>query len=157
LANVGYARVSTLDQDLALQLDALTAAGCTKVSEDRASGARTDRAGLRAALDCVRDGEVLVVWELDRLGRSLPHLIETVAALEPRGVGFRLLTEAIHITRRPARVPSVRHSRTVRAQPNPGTHSHGLGRRRSAGTHGRAQTGRHRGQAPTRAGTSPGG
>jgi len=61
LANVGYARVSTLDQDLALQLDALTSAGCTKVFEDRASGARTDRAGLRAALDCVRDSEVLVV------------------------------------------------------------------------------------------------
>jgi len=63
LANVGYARVSTLDQDLAFQLDALTAAGCTKVFEDRASGARTDRAGLRAALGYVRDGEVLVVWK----------------------------------------------------------------------------------------------
>jgi len=98
VANVGYARVSTLDQDLALQLDALTAAGCTKVFEDRASGARTDRAGLRAALDCVRDGKVLVVWKLNRLGRSLPRLIETVAALERRGVGFRPLTEAIDTT-----------------------------------------------------------
>ncbi len=64
LANVGYARVSTLDQDLSLQLDALAAAGCVKVFEDRASGARTDRTGLQAALDYVRDGEVLVVWKL---------------------------------------------------------------------------------------------
>lgn len=95
MALVGYARVSTLDQDLSLQLDALATAGCAKVFEDRASGARADRQGLRAALDYVRDGEVLVVWKLDRLGRSLPHLIETVSALERRGVGFRSLTEAI--------------------------------------------------------------
>jgi DNA invertase Pin-like site-specific DNA recombinase len=98
LANVGYARVSTLDQDLSLQLDALAAAGCAKVFEDRASGVQADRAGLQAALDYVRDGEVLVVWKLDRLGRSLPHLIETVAAPERRGVGFRSLTEAIDTT-----------------------------------------------------------
>ena len=98
MANVGYARVSTLDQDLSLQLDALSAAGCSKVFEDRASGARADRAGLQAALDYVRDGEVLVVWKLDRLGRSLPHLIETVTALSARGVGFRSLTEAIDTT-----------------------------------------------------------
>ncbi len=78
MANVGYARVSTLDQDLSLQLDALAAAGCDKVFEDHASGARADREGLRAALDYVRNSEVLVVWKLDRLGRSLPHLIETV-------------------------------------------------------------------------------
>jgi len=98
LASVGYARVSTLDQDLSLQLDALAAAGCVKVFEDRASGARTDhtdRTGPQAALDYVRDGEVLVVWKLDRLGRSLPHLIETVTALSQRGVGLRSLTEAI--------------------------------------------------------------
>lgn len=98
MAHVGYARVSTLDQDPALQLDALAAAGCTKVFEDRASGVRTDRAGLLAALDYVRDGDVLVTWKLDRLGRSLPHLIETVAALEKRGVGFRSITEAIDTT-----------------------------------------------------------
>ncbi len=72
MANIGYARVSTLDQDLSLQLDALAAAGCVKMFEDRASGARAARAGLQAALDYVRDGEVLVVWKLDRLGRSLP-------------------------------------------------------------------------------------
>jgi len=98
LANVGYARVSTQDQNLSLQLDALAAAGCKKVFEDRASGDRADRAGLQAALDYVRDGEVLVVWKLDRLRRSLPHLIETVMALAKRGVGFRSLTEAIDTT-----------------------------------------------------------
>jgi DNA invertase Pin-like site-specific DNA recombinase len=98
LAYVGYARVSTLDQDPALQLDALAAAGCAKVFEDRASGAKADRAGLKAALDYVRDGDVLIVWKLDRLGRSLPHLIETVTTLEKDGVGFRSITEAIDTT-----------------------------------------------------------
>lgn len=66
--------------------------------EDRTSGARADRGGLRAALGYVRDGGVLIVWKLDRLGRSLPHLIETVMTLEKRGVGFRSLTEAIDTT-----------------------------------------------------------
>lgn len=96
--NVGYARVSTIDQDPALQLDALAAAGCAKVFEDCASGARADRAGLRSALEYVRDGDVLIVWKLDRLGRSLPHLIETVTSLATRGVGFRSITEAIDTT-----------------------------------------------------------
>jgi DNA invertase Pin-like site-specific DNA recombinase len=95
---IGYARVSTLDQDPALQLDALAATGCTTVFDDRASGARADRPGLRRALDYVREGDVLVVWKLDRLGRSLAHLIESVAMLEQRGVGFRSITEAIDTT-----------------------------------------------------------
>ena len=98
MAAVGYARVSTADQDPALQLDALAAAGCAPVFEDRASGAQADRPGLAQALAYVREGDVLVAWKLDRLGRSLPHLVETVAALERRGVGFRSLTEAIDTT-----------------------------------------------------------
>lgn len=98
MANVGYARVSTVDQDPTLQLDALSAAGCGKIFEDRASGAKADRTGLRAALDYAREGDVLIVWKLDRLGRSLPHLIETVTALEKRRVGFRSITEAIDTT-----------------------------------------------------------
>ena len=95
MAQVGYARVSTTDQDLALQRDALAEAGCAKMFEDRASSARADRPGLRPALDYGRDGDVPVTWKLDRLGRSLPHPIETVAGLEKRGVGFRSFTEAI--------------------------------------------------------------
>ena len=98
MANIGYARVSTADQDTALQLDALTGAGCGKVFEDHASGAQVDRAGLREALAFVRAGDVLVTWKLDRLGRSLPHLIETVAELGRREVGFRSITEAIDTT-----------------------------------------------------------
>ena len=98
LTLIGYARVSTLEQDPALQLDALAAAGCAKVFEDRASGARSDRPGLRQALDYVREDDVLVVWKLDRLGRSLAHLIETVGMLKQPGVGFRSITEAIDTT-----------------------------------------------------------
>jgi DNA invertase Pin-like site-specific DNA recombinase len=84
--------------DILLQLDALAAAGCVKVFEDRASGARPDRAGLGSALEYARDGDVLIVWKLDRLGRSLSHLIETVTSLATRGVGFRSITEAIDTT-----------------------------------------------------------
>ena len=95
---VGYARVSTLEQDPALQLDALTQAGCGRVFTDHASGSREDRPQLAAALDHVRAGDTLVVWRLDRLGRSLPHLIDTVTGLQGRGVGFRSVTEAIDTT-----------------------------------------------------------
>ena len=102
LAKVGYARISTIDQNPALQLDALSAEGCVKVFEDRASGARADRAGLRSALEYVRDGDVLIVWKLDRLGRSLLHLIETVNLLHDRGVQLRSLTENVIDTTSPS-------------------------------------------------------
>ena len=98
MALIGYARVSTAEQDTALQTDALRKAGCERVFEDVVSGARADRPGLAAALAYLRDGDVLAVWRLDRLGRSLPHLIETIGALEARGVGFRSLTESIDTT-----------------------------------------------------------
>ncbi|MGW6378163.1 recombinase family protein [Rhodococcus sp. NPDC055112] len=94
-ALLGYARVSTADQNPDLQTDALRASGCFRVWTDTASGARTDRPELAAAMDALRPGDTLVVWRLDRLGRSLPHLIETVTELEQRGVAFRSLTEAI--------------------------------------------------------------
>ena len=86
MALIGYARVSTAEQDTALQTDALRKAGCERVFEDTASGAKADRPGLAAALAYLRDGDVLAVWRLDRLGRSMPHLIETIGALEARGV-----------------------------------------------------------------------
>src|SRR6187200_1319658 len=95
---VGYARVSTQEQDLALQLDALRAAGCAKVYEEKASGAQRERPELKAALDYVRKGDTLVVWKLDRLARSLKQLIETVELLEDRGIGFKSLTESIDTT-----------------------------------------------------------
>ena len=98
MALIGYARVSTTEQDTALQTDALHKAGCERVFEDTVSGVKSDRPGLAAALAYLRDGDVLVVWRLDRLGRSLPHLIETIGTLEGRGVGFRSLTEAIDTT-----------------------------------------------------------
>lgn len=95
---IGYARVSTLDQTLALQRDALTTAGCIQLFTDTMSGTRERRPGLDAALSHLRAGDTLVVWRLDRLGRSLKHLIETVQALEQRGVGFKSLTEQIDTT-----------------------------------------------------------
>lgn len=96
--NIAYARVSTDDQELALQLDAFQALGCEKVFTDTASGAKAERPGLAEALSFVRPSDTLVVWRLDRLGRSLKHLMETVTLLEERGVGFRSLTESIDTT-----------------------------------------------------------
>ena len=97
---VGYARVSTQDQKPELQLDALRKAGCERIFSDKASGAQRDRPELSAALSYMRDGagDVLVVWKLDRLARSLKQLIETVEDLGTRGIGFRSLTEAIDTT-----------------------------------------------------------
>jgi DNA invertase Pin-like site-specific DNA recombinase len=96
--SIGYARVSTEEQTLALQLDALESAGCKRIFEDKASGSKQDRPGLTQALDQLREGDVLVVWRLDRLGRSLTQLISTVSGMNERGVGFRSLNEQIDTT-----------------------------------------------------------
>jgi DNA invertase Pin-like site-specific DNA recombinase len=95
---IGYARVSTHDQTLTPQQDALEKAGCSKIFTDTASGAQTERNGLEEALNYVRKGDTLVVWCLDRLGRSLPHLITTMTDLEERRIGFKSLTENIDTT-----------------------------------------------------------
>src|SRR5215212_1158460 len=92
---IGYARVSTTDQTLDLQLDALQKAGCTKIFTDTASGSKAERKGLEEAISYVRAGDTIAVWRLDRLGRSLPHLIETIGGLEARHIGFKSLTESI--------------------------------------------------------------
>lgn len=95
---IGYARVSTQDQTLDLQKDALTKAGCEKIFTDMVSGAKADRPGLQEAVSFLREGDVLAVWKLDRLGRSLQHLIETATTLHQRKIGFRSLTENIDTT-----------------------------------------------------------
>ena len=95
---IGYARVSTPDQSLALQTDALQVAGCERLFTDTVSGAQVDRPGLATALNGCRPGDTLVVWKLDRLGRSLPHLVETVRDLGARGVGFKSLQEQLDTT-----------------------------------------------------------
>ncbi len=90
---IGYARVSTADQDLTLQIDALMKAGCEKIFTDKASGAKSDRPGLTEALQFARGGDTLVIWKLDRLGRSIRGLIEMAAGLSTRNVDFRSLTD----------------------------------------------------------------
>jgi DNA invertase Pin-like site-specific DNA recombinase len=95
---IGYARVSTADQNLDLQKDALTKAGCEKIIEDTASGSKQQRSGLERARELLRKGDVLVVWRLDRLGRTLKHLIELMAELERQGIGFQSVQESIDTT-----------------------------------------------------------
>lgn len=90
---IGYARVSTADQDIALQIDALTKAGCERIFTDKASGAKAGRPGLVDALEYARGGDVLVIWEPYRLGRSIRGLIDLAAGLSSRDVDFRSLTE----------------------------------------------------------------
>jgi len=97
-ALVGYARVSTDEQNLALQLDALTQAGCERVYKDVGSGSLKHRPELDACLDYLRAGDTLVVWRLDRLGHGLKHLIEAIEQLHAGEIGFRSLTEAIDTT-----------------------------------------------------------
>jgi DNA invertase Pin-like site-specific DNA recombinase len=92
---IGYARVSTQDQNLALQIDALKKAGCRKFFEDKVSGSRAERPGLNKALELLREGDTLVVWKLDRLGRSVKNLVDLVVVLHKQGVQFRSLTDSI--------------------------------------------------------------
>jgi DNA invertase Pin-like site-specific DNA recombinase len=118
---IGYARVSTLEQDEALQRDALTGAGCQRISTDKASGKLEHRPALDAMRQHLRVGDTVVVWRLDRLGRSLRHLIDTLQGLEGQGVAFLSLTESIDTStpRGQAGVPRLRGAGRVRARPHP--------------------------------------
>ncbi|MCA9129177.1 MAG: recombinase family protein [Planctomycetales bacterium] len=95
---IGYARVSTHDQSLDLQKDALKAAGCEKIIVDVASGSKQERSGIEHLREILRSGDVPVVWRLDRLGRSLKQLIALIEEFESLGVGFRSVTESIDTT-----------------------------------------------------------
>jgi DNA invertase Pin-like site-specific DNA recombinase len=101
---IGYARISTDDQNLNLQMDALQLAGCEKIYSDRISGAKAERPGLSLALEVARTGDVLVVWRLDRLGRSLKDLIEMMETLDKRGIGLSSLQESITTTNNSGRL-----------------------------------------------------
>jgi DNA invertase Pin-like site-specific DNA recombinase len=92
---IGYARVSTQDQHLELQIEALNKAGCSKIFDDKISGSRAERPGLTKALEQLRVGDTLVVWKLDRLGRSVKNLVDLVSQLHGLGVHFKSLTDAI--------------------------------------------------------------
>jgi DNA invertase Pin-like site-specific DNA recombinase len=98
MTKIGYARVSTWDQTTDPQIAALKAAGCEKIFQETASGTKTDRPELAKALEYMREGDTLVVWRLDRLGRSLQHLIGTVTELHERGIGFRSIHESVDTT-----------------------------------------------------------
>ncbi len=95
---IGYMRVSTGEQSLDLQRDALDRIGCERVYDDVCSGRTTDRPGLNQALHVARDGDALVVWKLDRIGRSLPHVVGLVGDLQKRGVGLKVLTGDVDTT-----------------------------------------------------------
>lgn len=100
----GYARVSTQDQNLSLQLDALKTAGCERVYQEKASGSKTERPELVKLLDHLREGDTLVIWKLDRLGRSLTHLIQLVTDLEQRQVGLVSISDPVDTTTAPGRL-----------------------------------------------------
>jgi DNA invertase Pin-like site-specific DNA recombinase len=101
---VGYARVSTDDQDLSLQMDSLIGLGITQddIYTDKVSGAKTDRPGLGACLAKLQEGDTLVVWRLDRLGRSMHHLVELIEELRNRGIGFRSVSDGLIDTTSPS-------------------------------------------------------
>ena len=98
----GYARVSTKDQNSEAQEKSLRRAGCSRIYRDIASGALSNRSGLEQCLADLHQGDTLIVWKLDRLGRSLPHLVQVVSSLQEKGVGFRSLTEGVVDTTNPA-------------------------------------------------------
>jgi len=95
---IGYARVSTKDQNLALQCDALKAEGCQKIYEEKISGAKLDRPELRQMIDQLREGDIIVIWKLDRLGRSLPDLVRLVSEIQDKGAGLKSLNDSIDTT-----------------------------------------------------------
>ena len=130
---IGYARVSTGDQDLKLQLDALKTAECHDVDiyTDKASGARASRPGLDACVAALEPGDTLVVWRLDRLGRSMQHLVGLVEELLGKGIGFRSLQDGVIDTTTGIRGTHVQHLLelgAVRAAPDPGAYPSRLGR-----------------------------
>lgn len=92
---IGYARVSTQDQNLDLQTEALTKAGCKRIFNDKISGSRAERPGLTKALEMLREDDILIVWKLDRLGRSVKNLVDLVGELHKQGIQFKSLTDAI--------------------------------------------------------------
>lgn len=92
---IGYARVSTADQDLSLQIDALKGAGCERIFTEKASGAKIERSGLNEVLDFAREGDSIVVWKLDRLGRTMKGLVDLAAELEKRKIDLRSITDGI--------------------------------------------------------------
>ena len=95
---VGYCRISTHDQCLAMQQDALKESGCEEIYSDIASGTKSERPGLEQAISFLREGDTLIVWQLDRLGRSIQHLIQTIQSLNNRKIGFQSLRENIDTT-----------------------------------------------------------
>src|SRR3712207_9511789 len=97
---IGYARISTYDQTLSPQRDTLEKVGCEKIFTDTVSGTKAERKGLEEAFSHLRKGDTLVVWRLDRLGRSLRHLIDTITTLDEEGIGFKSLQENIDTTTR---------------------------------------------------------
>lgn len=120
---IGYARVSTDDQHIYLQRDALTQAGCSSIYEEAASGKTATRLELEQCRKALRAGDILVVWLLDRLGRSLPYLVQIVADLEGRGIGFESLTEKIETGSGQVCFPCICCPVGVRAEFDPRTHA----------------------------------
>ena len=107
MALIGYARISTDSQSTDLQIDALKAAGCERIFTDIVSGAKADREGLKAALDFLREGDALVAWKLDRIGRSLTHLVATINELDARGIGFPYWSTLVNVVVLPSESTSL--------------------------------------------------